>query len=151
MSRAVRPGKRVLLLDDVGTWKGVGTAWYLAEKKEHKITIITPANVVGREVIRTGADYGVRQALAKVGTRFLVESAIDEWHGDSATILNFLSGERYKENFDTLVLATVNQPMNTLSEALLDAGLPVHTIGDCLSARQTPAATYEARVLGISL
>ena len=30
MSRACRPGKRVLLLDDGGNWRGCGTAWYLA-------------------------------------------------------------------------------------------------------------------------
>lgn len=33
MRRSVRPGKRVLFFDGVGTWKGVGTAWYLAEKE----------------------------------------------------------------------------------------------------------------------
>jgi 2,4-dienoyl-CoA reductase-like NADH-dependent reductase (Old Yellow Enzyme family)/thioredoxin reductase len=150
MSRSARPGHRVLLLDDVGTWKGVGTAWYLAERG-HAITIITPSTVVGREVGPTGADYGIRQALAKACTRFIHESAIDEWHGDAATILNFLSGERYRESFDTLVLATVNEPLRDLSEELGDSGMQVHSIGDCLSARQTPAATYEARILGISL
>lgn len=151
MSRAVRPGERVLLLDDVGTWKGIGTAWYLAEKNQHKITIVTSASVVGREVIRTGADYGVRQALAKAGTQFLVESAIDEWHGDGATILSFLTGERHWESFDTLVLATVNSSMKELSENLADSVVRAHSIGDCVSPRQTPAATYEARLVGVSL
>ncbi len=41
MRRSVRPGKRVLFLDEVGTWKGVGTAWYLAGKEarpKHRYT-----------------------------------------------------------------------------------------------------------------
>ena len=150
MSRAVRPGKQILLLDDVGTWKGIGTAWYLAERG-HQVSIVTPSAIVGPEVVRTGADYGVRQALAKAGACFIVESAVEEWHGDAATILNFLNGERTRQSFDTLVLATVNESFCELSKALADSGIPVHDIGDCLSARQTPAATYEARVLGLSL
>jgi len=150
MSRVVRPGKHVLVLDDVGTWKGLGTAWYLSEKG-HGITIVTPSTVVGQEVVRTGADVGVRRILARAGAKFLVETAIDEWHGDRATLLNLVSGERYQSNFDTVVLATVNESMNELGTALADVGIAAHSIGDCVSPRQAPAATYEARILGISL
>ena len=32
MNRSAQPGDRVLLLDDTGTWRGVGTAWHLAER-----------------------------------------------------------------------------------------------------------------------
>ena len=32
MRREARPGKRVLVLDDVGNWRGLGTAWQLAEQ-----------------------------------------------------------------------------------------------------------------------
>ena len=31
MAREARPGKRVLVLDEGGNYKGVGTAWHLAE------------------------------------------------------------------------------------------------------------------------
>ncbi|MDX2313106.1 MAG: hypothetical protein QNL90_03450 [Gammaproteobacteria bacterium] len=41
MSRACRPGKRVLLLDDGGNWRGCGTAWHLAEQG-HEVTLLTP-------------------------------------------------------------------------------------------------------------
>ena len=32
MGRAARLGYRVLVLDDLGHWHGLGTAWHLAEK-----------------------------------------------------------------------------------------------------------------------
>ena len=150
MGRAARIGERVLLLDDVGTWKGVGTAWYLTEKGHH-VTIVTPATLVGRELVRTSADFRVRQTLAKAGATFLLETAVDEWHGDAATLVSLVTEESWRESYDTLVLATVNEPMNEIGDALAGSGIDVHSVGDCVSARQTPAATYEARILGCAL
>ncbi len=150
MSRAVRLAKRVLLLDDVGTWKGGGTAWYLAER-EHEVTIVTADAVVGREIVRTAADFKLRERLKQLGTRFITESAVQEWHGDAATIVDLLDGSEQRLEFDNLVLATVNKSMNELEHQLHNSGLELYTIGDCVSPRQTPAATYEGRRLGLTL
>ncbi len=150
MSRAMRPGKHVLLLDDVGTWKGAGTAWYLAER-EHDVTILTPEPVVGREIVRTTADIPLRERLRKLGVTFITESAIKEWHGDGATVLDLLDGSERRLPFDTLVLATVNAPADGLELELRGSGLEIHAIGDCLAPRQTPAATFEGRQLGLRL
>ncbi|MDH3695473.1 MAG: NAD(P)/FAD-dependent oxidoreductase, partial [Gammaproteobacteria bacterium] len=150
MSRSVRLGKRVLLLDDVGTWKGGGTAWYLAER-EHDVTIVTADTVVGREIVRTAADLKLRETLKRLGAKFVTESAVQEWHGDAATIVDLLDGSQQRLEFDNLVLATVNESMNELEVELRGSGLETHAIGDCVSPRQTPAATYEGRRLGLNL
>ena len=55
MARRARLGKRVLLLDEGGNWKGCGTAWKLAEDG-HEVTLITPDPLVGKELQRTAAD-----------------------------------------------------------------------------------------------
>src|SRR3546814_11675913 len=75
MSRTARPGKRVLLLDDTGTWRGVGTAWHLAEQG-HEVTIVTPDPTVGREIARTRADGPARAKLRRLGARFIPASEI---------------------------------------------------------------------------
>jgi NADPH-dependent 2,4-dienoyl-CoA reductase/sulfur reductase-like enzyme len=150
MSRAARPGKRVLLLDDTGNWRGVGTAWHLAEQG-HEVTIVTPDPAIGREIARTSADLPARQRLRKLGARFITESAVAEWHGDGATILDFLTGETQRLPFDALVLATTNVAEDSLARALEESDLEVHTVGDCLAPRHAPAATYEGRKLGLEL
>ncbi len=150
MSRAARPGKRVLLLDDTGTWRGVGTAWHLAEQG-HEVTIVTPDPAVGREIARTSADGPARAKLRRLGVRFITESAVAAWHGDGADILDLLTGETRRLGFDALVLATTNTSDDSLARALAGAGQEIHTIGDSLAPRHAPAATYEGRKLGLEL
>jgi len=150
MRREVRPGKRVLVLDDVGNWRGLGTAWQLADKG-HEVTIVTPDAHLGRELVRTGADIPLRARLAKLGVKTITESVITNWHGDGATIRDLLSGSEQRLDFDTLVLATVNRADTEIADELRDSGSPFAAIGDCLAPRHAPAAIYEGRKLGLGL
>jgi len=150
VARVARPGKRVLLLDDLGTYAALGSAWKLAEQG-HELTIVTAAPYLGTAVTRTAADIPLRERLRKLGVRFVTESAIDAWHGDHATIRDLLDGSTRDEPFDALVLATVNTVEDTLTHELKDSGLELHAIGDCVSPRQAPAAIYEGRRLGLRL
>ena len=64
MARRARLGKRVLILDEGGNWKGCGTALKMAEEG-HQVVLITPDPLVGKELQRTAADYPLRQKLAQ--------------------------------------------------------------------------------------
>ena len=151
MNRSAKLGKSVLLLDDVGTWKAGGTALQMV-KKGHELSIVTPYPVVGREITRTGADLALRERLRKAGTRFYCESVVTEWTGNQAGIMDLLDGSEVEKEYDSLVLATVNVPVNELEEELAgEQSFEIHVIGDCLSPRQTPAATYEGRKIGMQL
>ena len=151
MNRSAKLGKSVLLLDDVGTWKAGGTALHMVEKG-HELSIVTPYPVVGREITRTGADLALRERLRKAGTRFYCESVVTEWSGNQAEIKDLLDGSTIQKEFDSLVLATVNVPVNELEcELAGEQSFEIHAIGDCLSPRQTPAATYEGRKVGMQL
>ena len=150
MSRAARPGHRIIVLDDTGTWRGGGTAWHLAER-EHAVTLITPDPFVGREIVRTSADRPLRERLKRLGVEFVVESAVKEWHGDGATVIDLLDESERRIDADALVLATVNAPERALPDALAESAREVHAIGDCVAARQAPAAVYEGRKLGLEL
>lgn len=152
MNRSAKLGHSILMVDDVGTWKGVGTALYLTERG-HQVSIVTPYPVIGRELTRTGADLTVREKLRQAGTSFYPESAVTNWTGERAMIMDLLNGAERELAFDSLVLATVNVPANDLELELreFDGEFEIHAIGDCLAPRQTPAATYEGRKLALRL
>jgi len=150
MGKAARPGKRVLVLDDIGHWHGPGTAWALAEQG-HDVTIVTRLPTVAAELARTAADGPLRSRLKKLGVRQVPEAAVAEWHGDGATIVDLRDGETWREPADTLVLATVNAPETWLADGLADSSLEVHGIGDCVAPRLATMAIYEGRELGMRL
>ena len=152
MNRSANLGESVVLVDDVGTWKAVGTALYIAQK-DHDVSIVTPYPMVGFEISRTVADLAVRENLRRAGTRFYCESVVSEWRGNSAMIMDLLDESVVEKPFDSIVLATVNVPFNEL-ELELNRQQPdfeIHAIGDCLSPRQAPAATYEGRKIALQL
>ena len=152
MNRSARPGHRVLLLDDVGQYRGIGTAWHLLEC-EHAVTVLTPDPFVGREVVRTAADIPIRERLRRLGATFITDSAVTEWHGDGATIVDLLDDSEQRLPFDALVLASVNTAENQIAQALSggDGEVETHSIGDCIAPRQAPAAIYEGRRLALKL
>jgi thioredoxin reductase len=150
MGKAARLGNRVLILDDLGHWHGLGTAWALAEKG-HAVTIVTPDPQIGRSILRTSGDWQLRRKFAELKVETILESAVEEWHGDGATILDLLTERRRTLPFDSLVLATTNLPETSLAMDLADSGLDLHVIGDALATRQAPAAIFEGRRIGLKL
>ena len=150
MARRARPGKRVILLDEGGNWKGCGTAWKLAEEGHHVI-LVTPDPLVGKELQRTAADYPLRQRLAKLGVRFILESAITKWKNEGAEIFCFLYGNTQFIEADSLVFATPNIAEDSLTLELQDSGLDVINIGDSAGPRQAPFVIYEGRRTGLEI
>lgn len=129
---------------------GSRAAWYLAEKG-YKVCLLTPDPYVARELTRTSADIPLREKLTKLGVEFITDSVLLEWRGDAAVIKSFLSGVESLRQFDSLVLACVNTPEKTLQQELTGEGLPIHSIGDCVSPRQAPAAIYEGRRVALAI
>ncbi|HIA56687.1 MAG TPA: oxidoreductase, partial [Candidatus Lambdaproteobacteria bacterium] len=144
MARRARPGKRVILLDEGGNWKGCGTAWKLAEDG-HEVTLVTPDPLVGKELQRTAADYPLRQRLAKLGVNFILESAITRWSKEGAEVFCFLDGNTQFIEADSLVFATPNIAEDSLTYDLQGSGLNVLNIGDSAGPRQVPFVIYEGR------
>lgn len=150
LNRSAQLGKSVLLLDDAGTWRGVGTAWYMAER-DHAVTIVTSDPYVGQGITRTAADIPVRERLRRLGVRFLTDTVVDEWLGNAAILVNLSNAAKQELPFDTLVLSTPNTPFNDLEAALGNSAREFYSIGDCVSARQAYAAIFEGRRLGLKL
>ena len=150
MNRNARPGKRVIVLDDIGHWHGGGTAWHLAEAG-HEVIIVTVWPVVGFELIRTTADWPLRRRLRQLGAIWLTEAAVTEWHGDAATVLDLAVNDETRVEADALVLATTNASTNWLAYELSGDSFEIHAIGDAVAPRQANMAFYEGRKIGQAL
>ena len=150
MAREARLGKRVLVLDEGGNYKGVGTAWHLAEAG-HQVTIVTPDPQVGKELVRTAIDGPVRMRLAKLGARFLVESALADFKDGKATIANLLDGSETVIEVDDIVTALTNVSNDSIARELEAKGVKATTVGDCIAARHAAAALYDGRRAGMEV
>lgn len=150
MGRAARLGPRVILLDEGGHWRGIGTAWHLAEAG-HQVTIVTPDAMIARDLVRSATDLPARQALARLGVRFVTETVLTEWTATGAATQSLLTGEAGQIEGDTLVLATGNRADTDLPDALRAFGLHPRLIGDASTPRLASAAIYDGRVAGMAL
>lgn len=150
MGRSARPGRRVLVLDDLGHWHAAGTAWHLAEAG-HEVTVVTRHPTIGSELARTAVDVPLRARLKHLGVVEIGDSAITEWHGDAADVVNLLDGDRKRLDADTLVTATIGEAQTWLSDELAGRGMELHAIGDCVAPRLVVMAIYEGRKLGMAL
>ncbi len=89
--------------------------------------------------------------MGALGVVTITDSALAEWHGDGATVVNLLDGSERRIESDALVLATINVAETGLLDALAESGLEVHAIGDCLAPRRANNAIFEGRRLGLKI
>lgn len=150
MGRAVQPGQRVLVLDDLGHWHAPGTAWHLAEQG-HEVTIITRFPTIATELARTATDAPLRARLKQLGVVEIGDAAMTEWHGDGATVTDLRDGDARHLAADTLVMATIGESQRWLADEIAGPGLEVHAIGDCVAPRLAVMAIHEGRELGLRI
>jgi 2,4-dienoyl-CoA reductase-like NADH-dependent reductase (Old Yellow Enzyme family)/thioredoxin reductase len=143
-------GKSVIVLDEGGNWRGTGTAWYLADRG-HEVTIVTPDELIGKELYRTTVDSRIRAVLKKLGASFMLESVIAHWHGDHATVRSLLDGSTQQVDASAIVTATTNSVFNDVELALAESGIKFHLIGDAAAPRQAPYAFHDGRKIGLAL
>ena len=150
MSNNVRPGERVVIVDDVGDWRGTGTAWHLAERGHH-VTLVSSWPLVGYWIQRTAGDWELRARLAQLGVEMITEAVVTTWSDDGATVRSYLDGSESTIAADTLVFATTNVSETTVADELAagDPSMPVTVVGDALAARLAVHAIYDGRVAGM--
>jgi 2,4-dienoyl-CoA reductase-like NADH-dependent reductase (Old Yellow Enzyme family)/thioredoxin reductase len=150
-------GERVLLLDDLHSWRGIGTALHLTATG-HDVTIATAKPAVAMELSGTGADGLARARFAREGGRVLTDTALQAWgtpgnEGSAAKLVNLLTGEQFEKHYDTLVLATVAEPDTSFAEGISALGdcPPFDVVGDCNAPRKAHMAIYEGRKAALGI
>ena len=144
------PSGRVLLIDDLGDWRGIGTAMSLQERG-CTVSIATSAPTVAAGLFHSAADVPARQRFARAGGVMRPHTVVDGWHGESATLRSTLTGAVTSEPFDWLVVAETPRSNDELGLALDRAGIAFHQIGDCVAPRRASLAFYEGRSLAMTL
>jgi 2,4-dienoyl-CoA reductase-like NADH-dependent reductase (Old Yellow Enzyme family) len=150
LSGEARPGARIVLLDEAGGWRGLGTAWKLAQQG-HAVTLVSPDPMIGKELVRTSADIPLRAQLRQLGVTWRLESAIARWHGDAADVVDLTTQAVTTIAADSLILAASRHATSWVAQDLEEAGLRFVEIGDCAAPRQAPWAFYDGRRIGLSL
>ena len=148
LRREARLGDAVVVYDEGSNWRGVGTAWALAEQGK-KVTIVTPEAFVGKEISRTAADGVVRRRLGALGVRMLPEHCLVRWHGNGVTVRSFLTGEEEVIPTSGLVMATTNRAFDPYPVAM--SGKVMHRIGDCAAPRLAAYAFHEGRKVALGI
>ena len=144
------PGRRVLVLDDLGDWRGLGTAVHLAEHG-HEVTILTAAPVVAGGLFHSAADGPLRRRFARAGGRSITSACLLGWQDGVAAVRSTLTGELTKVDADALVIAETPVVVSDLAEDLTARGVAFHQIGDCVAPRRASLAFLEGRELALRL
>ena len=141
------PGDRVVVLDDVNDWRGLGTAVHLAETG-HEVTIVTSAPLVAGGLTHSAADGPLRARFAAGGGRSMTSSCVLGWRDGGAAVRSTLTGELSRIDADALVIAETaglrDGPRRSPHRAL---GPAFHLVGDAVAPRRASLAFYEGREL----
>lgn len=143
-------GDRVLVIDDDGGWRGVGTALYLADQG-HKMTILTSALHAGTGIAHTASAGLMMKDLAAARIETITSSAALAIEGRTVRIANLLTGKESEIETDSVVLATLPTAEVGLAAELHREGIAATAIGDCVAPRKASMAIYEARKLALGL
>jgi NADPH-dependent 2,4-dienoyl-CoA reductase/sulfur reductase-like enzyme len=141
---------RVLVLDDVNDWRGLGTALYLLEEG-HGVTIVTAAPVVGSGLHHSAADGPLRRRFAAAGGAMRPSTVVLAWDGAGATLRSTLTGAEDRIEADTLVIAETPVAETAVADELRARGIGFEAIGDCVAPRRASLAIYEGRELALRL
>ena len=140
------PGRRVLVLDDLDDWRGLGTAVHLAEHG-HEVTILTAAPVVAGGLFHSAADGPLRRRFAAAGGHSITTACVLGWRDGLVHVRSLLDGALTTVPADALVIAETPVVEPALAEALTARGVAFHQIGDCVAPRRASLAFLEGREL----
>jgi len=148
LAETVDVGPRVVVVDDVGDWRGLGTALYLAERG-HDVTIVTSAAVVGGGLYHSAADGPLRARFSRAGGTMRPGTVVLSWDGEGATVRSGTGDAEERLPADTLVIAETAVAETGLADELRRRGIAFEAIGDCVAPRRASLAIYEGRELAL--
>jgi 2,4-dienoyl-CoA reductase (NADPH2) len=148
LSGAVKPGKRVLLIDRLGFHEATSTAEYLAEQG-CEVEVVTPTLYVGQDLgVTLDLENWYRQAR-RLGITCTPNYSVLSIENGVVTALHNYSGQMVTfPKADTVVLAIHRKADDSLYDALDGSGFELHRAGDCVAPRRAHAAIIEGETAG---
>ena len=150
LAETVTVGPRVVVVDDVGDWRGLGTALFLAERGHH-VTIVTSAAVVGGGLYHSAADGPLRARFSATGGTMRPGTVVLSWDGAVASVRSTVTGAEEALPADTLVIAETAVAETGLADELRARGVAFDAVGDCVAPRRASLAIYEGRELALRI
>ena len=145
-------GAKVLILDDTGTYLPLGLAEVLGGGGV-EVEVLSRFPIIGDQVAGTQDLPWLLPRLAKLDVRLSPNHFIESIDGHRADVYETLTRRHRRiDDVDTVVLAMLRTPDDTLFGELRDAGtIPTHCIGDAIAPRSAAEAIYEGEKLGRAL
>ncbi|MBG7603868.1 MAG: mycofactocin system FadH/OYE family oxidoreductase 2 [Actinobacteria bacterium] len=150
LSHAVEPYGDVVVIDEIGFHQATSTAEFLADRGCN-VEIITPGMVVGQDLGITldmenwwirAEEKGITQ------TTDLVPMGME---GRTLNLLHHPTGTDVTRQPDWLVLAVHPTPVERLYFDLMEQGVSVERVGDCVAPRRAHAAIVEGEHAGAAV
>ena len=150
LAGTVAPSGTVLLVDDLGDWRGIGTAMLLQESG-CDVTIVTSAPVVAAGLFHSAADIPARRRFASPVAAMEPHTTVTRWTGAGAELRSTLTGACERDRSTGWSPPRRRSPAASSSAALDGAGVAHVAVGDCVAPRRASLAIYEARRAAIAL
>ncbi len=151
---AVLPAGDVLLLDDTGDWRGIGTA-LLLQQLRCRVGLVTADAAVAARLTPAAGGAEARRRFARSGGVDFVNTVVTAWDGTAgrATLRHLLTDRIDEVGADWLVVAETPAAVTSVAERVAKAcpHAAIHVIGDALAPRHAPAAIAEAHALALTL
>lgn len=156
LMRGARPTGRVIVFDDDHYYMGPVLSVLLAQSGA-TVTYVTSAGTAGDWSRYTGEQACAQQQMLAAGVAIIVNTIVDGFDGDAASLACVYSGRKQPLPAATLVLVTSREPDDALYRALagdddVGPGPGIQRIGDCRQPAPIANAVYAghkaARELG---
>lgn len=141
-------GQRVVLIDDDGHHRSVGTGELLADMGK-QVEILTRLPFVGMDIVLTDLSL-LYQRLLEKGVILTPFTGVKEIRGNQVVAFPIYAPqqERTIEGVDTVVLAMGNRACNELYRSLKGQVKELYAVGDCVAPRRIAMAIYEGHKIG---
>jgi len=144
-------GRKVVVIDQDGGWKGSGIAEFLADQGR-RVEIVTDAFYVAPRLSVTNDLWFLYQRLLSKKVVMTPQSVVDEIGDHQLVVRNIFSQEkRVIEEVDTVVLVASHLPNDQLYLALKSKVEELYRVGDCVHPRDVASAIWEGNQIGRSL
>ena len=143
----VKPGSKVVVVDEVGGFPAVSAAEMLAGRG-HAVTLVTHDPFISRELTGSLDLNGWYSRALGMGIQFLPQKYVRAIEAEAVVLEDIHSHAQERlEEIDLVVLANYEHPNDALYhelKALVNASFELYRVGDAVAARKVGHAIREA-------